>query len=225
MPVQRFHWVDDNGSGMSGTVINDAELQRIFTAVDNALGTEVVAAKRGQTTPNTADNFLISPSILGLSFYDTVTMELEFYMNPGTVPTIQLYLHTPAGLVVGENLAAVGQPFVAPGLKLVRMRFRCHPAADTPIGELWGGTHTLPPADSTVFYSFAAGAQWSINWGILLQASPTEVPIYYAVTIRRTRNATAVGTTVADAGGLSIADEDFERARHTPAPPPSLPTP
>ena len=37
--IQRTHWQDDDGTGTTGTVLNDAEKQRLYDQIDEALAT------------------------------------------------------------------------------------------------------------------------------------------------------------------------------------------
>lgn len=58
MAPTRFHWTDDDGSGTVGTVINDAELQRVLDYADAASG----PAWAPQGIPYAAGNFAASGS-------------------------------------------------------------------------------------------------------------------------------------------------------------------
>lgn len=60
--VPRTHWIDDDGSGTTGTVINDAEKQKLYTEIDAGLAavslTDLMVPgyagdlyEKGRTTP------------------------------------------------------------------------------------------------------------------------------------------------------------------------------
>jgi len=59
--VTRFTWTDDSGSGLDGTIINNAQLQAIFDAVDGAI-TPVVQVKTSNYTVLITDDLLIANS-------------------------------------------------------------------------------------------------------------------------------------------------------------------
>ena len=41
MPITRSTWIDDDGSGQTGTIINNAELQKIYANIDAQVVTGV----------------------------------------------------------------------------------------------------------------------------------------------------------------------------------------
>lgn len=59
--LTRFTWTDDSGGGTNGTVINNAELQKIFNEVDAAIG-QVVKVKTAAYTALVTDDLIKATS-------------------------------------------------------------------------------------------------------------------------------------------------------------------
>lgn len=91
MAPTRFHWTDDDGSGNVGSVINDAELQRILdytdAAADAALATVKTPLRVAQGTwTETGAGYMDACPIAGLTLAQTVRIRGTFLLggSPGS---------------------------------------------------------------------------------------------------------------------------------------------
>lgn len=70
--VTRFLWSDDSGAGTDGTIINNAQLQAIFDAIDGAIG-QVLKVKSGAYTVLVTDDIIkVTAGTFTLDLYTAV---------------------------------------------------------------------------------------------------------------------------------------------------------
>lgn len=70
--VTRFTWTNDSGGGLDGTVVNNAELQKIFDAIDGAIGLVVKVKTSAYTVLVTDDLVKVTSGTFTLDLYTAV---------------------------------------------------------------------------------------------------------------------------------------------------------
>jgi hypothetical protein len=121
MPITRSVWIDDDGSGTTGTVLNNTELQKIYNNIDGQIAT-------GLWTP-------LDASGAGLTFtqgspcrywkYDKLVMLTAYIVYPSTSSSVRAQI---GGLPYANGSAASGfYPFSA----TTALQFYMSPATQT----------------------------------------------------------------------------------------------
>jgi hypothetical protein len=134
MPITRTPIVDDDGSGTTGTVLDNAWKQELYNQIDGAdvaNGPRVVLVGHGNgTTTNPAnENFsgYIGQGDGSLGVYDTLLVEVELHYTGGAMIPLSLYWVQSATLAI-VNLASLGNP--SGGVSISRTYLRRHGGFD-----------------------------------------------------------------------------------------------
>jgi hypothetical protein len=70
--VTRFTWTDDSGAGLDGTILNNAQLQAIFDAIDDAIGPVIQIKTSAYTALVTDDVIKATAGTWPLSLFTAV---------------------------------------------------------------------------------------------------------------------------------------------------------
>jgi hypothetical protein len=118
MPIARTPWIDDDGSGTTGTVINNAEKTLLYNQIDAAIGAagavgapvNVPFSAANFTTPTAGATWVVSAAtysyiVIGKAVFVTLLIE-----STGTITgaPVRLYVALPPALVPTQP---AGGPF------------------------------------------------------------------------------------------------------------------
>jgi hypothetical protein len=120
MAISRTAWIDDDGTGTTGTVINNAEKTLLYDQIDAALAALVAAGGGGPwiVPPFSAANFTAAPGMAwtveaaDVTSYAYIlqgkTLTVRWYIDSTSVsgtPATQLRITIPGGLIAKEYSA------------------------------------------------------------------------------------------------------------------------
>jgi len=112
MPIVRTPWIDDDGTGTTGTIINNAEKQLLYTQIDEAIGgvwTPVPfnAANFPGTPGITAGQVLLN-SVVVLNTYTMLwNLQIGGCPTPSTAGILLLVPGLPAGRSAWHTFAPI----------------------------------------------------------------------------------------------------------------------
>jgi hypothetical protein len=184
MSIIRTPIVDDDGSGQTGTVLDNAWKQEFYNQIDGALGAGVtlVGHGSGTNTNPASDNFsgYIGLGDGSLGVYDTLCVEIELHYTGGPMIPLSLYWVQSASIGI-VNLAALGNP--SGGVSQSRTYLRRHGGFDYLMHTLaqGGGAGAaqvagLPTIDG-----------WSKAWALVMNHSgvPAGQALYWKWTVSK----------------------------------------
>lgn len=164
MPITRTPIVDDDGSGTTGTVLDNAWKQELYNQIDAAdsaiaaptlIGHELGAIPGGTAAGNVS-GFLGSP---GLQPFETILLEIELHFSAATIPITLRWLQTAAPNLV--NLNTFGNSNA--GQSITRIFLRRLPGADTYMHVLIQGGGDAPTQAAPLIPIDGWSKAWAVN--------------------------------------------------------------
>ena len=175
MPITRTPIVDDDGSGQTGTVLDNAWKQELYDQIDGVLGRSVVGHAAGTTQNASAENIgqINGP---GLTQFQTLLLEIELHFTSGTA--ISLYW-TQTATIALFDLANFGGANTN-GQLTIRVYLRRHPAVNTwMFVQATGGDGSA----AVVRGNMPVIDDWSAPWSVVMNHSgvPASGTLHYKI--------------------------------------------
>lgn len=172
MAITRTPIIDDNGTGTTGTIINNAWKQELYNQIDAFAPQASVLVKQSATTPNTATGFVnvVSATIPALALTDTLRVIVT--LSQGSTAGVSLYLGTTAAQLVRFDDLGTGRPMNANEFGLWEFTLRA-PVVDATSVQITavGGIGGQPGAVRPVKVPLGGSLNWVTGgWLLFLQS-------------------------------------------------------